>query len=134
MPGARRLRYLIVLAVLGIVLLGAAIVSGTGCGRSDPVLAGGGQWSRYFGSVAFVLVGWGPLALDALGHVFAKRGWEPDYRPIRLTYEGTDEELTSGGRMWVAYPLMVIFGCVGLWLWIGLNGCDVIIVPGQGRQ
>jgi hypothetical protein len=130
--GAKRLRHWIVFGGLAAMLAVAAVFAKSGCGRGEPFFARGDAWATYLGSLFFVLLGWGTLGSDALGHFFLRLGWEPDFRPVRMTGEGSDLELTRGAKKWVDYPLWAIMGGVGFWTWFKVNGCDVIVLPMRG--
>lgn len=132
MPGAKRLRQRTVVGGLGAMLAAAVVFAKSGCGPSEPFLAGGDPWATYLVSLLFVFLAWGALASDALGHLFLRWGWEPDFRPIRISAEGSDTEFTPAEKKWVAYPILAITGAVGFWHWIGVNGCDVVVVPMRG--
>ena len=134
MPGARRLRHVIVFGGLVAVMAAAVIFAKSGCDPGASFWAGGDPWVTYLVSALFVFMGWGTLALHLLGRAFAKLGWEPDYQGIKFTHEHNDEELklTPVVRRLFAYPMFASVGAVGLWLWTGINGCDVIVVPMRG--
>jgi hypothetical protein len=103
--GAKRLRHWIVFGGLVVMLAVAAVFAKSGCGRGEPIFAGGDAWATYLVSLFFVLLGWGPLGSDALGHLFLRLGWEPDFRPVRITTgEGSDLELTRGAKKWPRAP------------------------------
>jgi hypothetical protein len=130
--GAKRLRHWIVFGGLVVMLAIAAVFAKSGCGQGEPIFARGDAWATYLGSLFFVLLGWGSLGSRALGHFFLRLGWEPDFRPVPMTTEAGDVELSRGAKRWVAYPLMAIIGGVGFWIWFKVNGCDVIVLPMRG--
>ena len=129
---AKRLRHWIVFGGLVVTLAVAAVFAKSLCGRGEPIFAGGDAWSTYLVSLVFVFLGWGTLGSQALGHFFLRLGWEPDFRPVRITTEASDLELSRGAKKWVAYPSMAIMGGVGFWYWFKANGCDVIVLPMRG--
>jgi hypothetical protein len=77
--GAKRLRHWIVFGGLVVMLAVAAVFAKSGCGRVEPILAGGDAWSTFLASLFFVFLGWGTLGSQALGHFFLRLGWEPDF-------------------------------------------------------
>lgn len=132
MSEARRLRHLIVYGALALALVAAVVIAKSGCEPGAPFLAGGTPWGTYAFSIFLIFMGWGTLALDALGFIFAKLGWEPNFQPVKLPSETGDEGFTPRQRKWLGYPLAMIIGSFGFWLWSGMNGCDVIVAPPRG--
>jgi len=132
MPGARRLRHLIVYGTLAFALAAAIVVAKSGCKSGEPFFAGGNPWGTYGGALFFVLFGWGTLGLDCLGLVFTRLGWEPSFQPSEMTDESGRHHFTLRERRWFGYPFLLIVGSFGFWLWSGVNGCEVIVGPPRG--
>ena len=128
MLGIKSLRYFLASVVVVTILVAAVAVSKSGCGPNDPFFAGGDPWVHYFGSALFVCFGLGAIACEIIGHWFAKLGWEPDYKPMALRAEGPNIELPFHERC----AFLGLIGGVGLWQWIVVNGCDVIVAPMKG--
>jgi hypothetical protein len=126
--GVKPLRYFVAFAVVLTILAVGVAFSKSRCGPDDPFFASGDPWVHYFGSALFVFFGLGAIACEMIGHWFAKLGWEPDYKPISMRAENSNLELPVRERL----AFFGLIGGVGLWQWIVVNGCDVIVVPMKG--